>query len=266
MSMRIHRSIPPFLMALCLLACSQLAGCGDQSGTGGQDTAVPLSSGSQTAGILPSRSEAGPPLIVLRNPSPGQLEVNVIVKMGGYDRTTRETTTVSISFSSKDRIVQFAGDERLTCNSKTILLHNQVGSLQIVEAPTGTLGRQPFSCTYSAGGVSATLTLTIPYAPVIRSPQDLAQLPRSTHTLITYDAQGGKLLGIVALGPQSKAIAQVDTPHPLQATVDTSTFPPGPGSLALTQTLAPQITQSGTPFKSLSARGDAVALIDVTWV
>jgi len=67
-----------------------------------------------------------------------------------------------------------------------------------------------------------------------------------------YDAQAGKLLGIVALGPGAKTLAtHLDTPG--QVTVDTSAFPTGAGSLSLSQALALSVTQTGSPFQSLTA-------------
>ena len=248
--MRMQRSILPFLLALCLLAGSQLVGCG----TG------------DSAGTSRAQSDIGAPPILLRDPSPGQLEAYINVTIGGYEPTTRETTSVGLSFSSNGRPVQFAGHERLTCNGTAVPLQKQVASFQVAQAPTSTLEGHPFSCTYSAGGISATLLLTIPSAPVIRSPQDLAQVPRSTNTLITYEARGGKLLGIVALGPGAKAIARLDTPRLQQATVNTSAFTTGAGSLSLTQMLDLQVTQAGTPFKSLGAGGTAMTMVTVTWV
>ncbi len=248
--MRMQRSILPFLVALYLLAGSQLVGCG----TG------------DSAGTSRSQSDIGAPPILLRDPSPGQLAAYINVRIGGYEPTTRETTSVGLSFSSNGHLVQFAGHERLTCNGTAVPLQKQVASFQVAQAPTSTLEGHPFSCTYSAVGISATLLLTIPSAPVIRSPQDLAQVPRSTNTLITYEARGGKLLGIVALGPGAKAIARLDTPRMMQATVNTSTFPTGAGSLSLTQMLDLQVTQTGTPFKSLGAGGTAMTMVAVTWV
>lgn len=248
--MRMQRSILSFLMALCLLAGSQLAGCG----TGG------------SAGTSHAQSDIGAPPILVRDPSPGQLAAYINVTIGGYERTTRETTSVGLSFSSNGHLVQFAGHERLMCNGTAVPLQKQVASFQVAQAPTSTLEGHPFSCTYSAGGISATLMLTIPSAPVIRSPQDFAQLPRSTHTLITYEVRGGKLLGIVALGPEAKAIAHLDTPRLLQATVNTSAFTTGAGSISLTQMLDLQVTQAGTPFKSLGAGGTAMTMVTVTWV
>ncbi len=248
--MRMQRSILPFLVALCLLAGSQLVGCG----TG------------DSAGTSRAQSDIGAPPILLRDPPPGQLVAYINVTIGGYEPTTRETTSVGLSFSSNGRLVQFAGHERLTCNGTAAPLQKQVASFQVAQAPTSTLEGHSFSCTYSAAGISATLLLTIPSAPVIRSPQDLAQVPRSPNTLITYEARGGKLLGIVALGPGAKAIAQLDTPRLLQATVNTSAFTTGAGSISLTQMLDLQVTQAGTPFKSLGAGGTAMTMVTVTWV
>jgi hypothetical protein len=182
MSMRIQRSSFPFLMGLYLLSGSLLVSCGSQGTSGSQS------------------SEAGPPPILLRDPSPGQLEAYISVAIGGYEHTTRETTTIRLSFASNGRVVQFAGNEQLMCNGTSVPLQNQVASFQVLEAPTSTLEGHPFTCTYSVGGLSATLMLTVPHAPAILSPQDLAQVSRATNTIITYEARGGKLLGIVALG------------------------------------------------------------------
>jgi len=248
--MRMQRSILPFLLALCLLAGSQLVGCG----TG------------DSAGTSRAQSNIGAPPILLRDPLPGRLAAYLNVTIGGYEPTTRETTSIGLSFSSNGRLVQFAGHEHLACNGTAVPLQKQVASFQVAQAPTSTLEGHPFSCTYSAGGISATLLLTIPSAPVIRSPQDLAQVPRSPNTLIIYEARGGKLLGIVALGPGAKAIAHLDTPRLLQATVNTSAFTTGAGSISLTQMLDLQVTQTGTPFKSLSAGGTAMTMVTVTWV
>jgi len=248
--MRMQRSILPFLLALCLLAGSQLVGCG----TG------------DSAGTSRGQSDIGDPPILLRDPSPGQLAAYINVTIGGYERTTRETTSIGLSLSSNGRLVQFTGHERLTCNGTAVPLQNQFASFQVAQAPTSILEGHPFSCTYSAGGISATLMLTIPSAPVIRSPQDFAQVPRSPNTLITYEVRGGKLLGIVALGPGAKAIAHLDTPRLLQATVNISAFTTGAGSLSLTQLLDLQVTQTGTPFKSLGAGGTAMTMVTVTWV
>jgi len=70
----------------------------------------------------------------------------------------------------------------------------------------------------------------------------------------------------VALGPAAKALARLDTPGKMQASVDTSAFPTGAGSISLTQTLNPQVTQTGVPFKSLLAAGTAMTMVTVTWI
>ena len=238
----------PLLIALCLLSGGLLVGCGGQGAVNSQPDSV----------------VAAP--ILLRDASPRQLEAYIQITMGGYERATRETTNIELSFSSNGRLVQFASNEHLTCNGVDVFLHNQVASFQIVEAPTSTLEGKTYSCTYAAGGASATLTFTVPKSPAIRSPQDQAQVSRSTHTLITYLAQGGELMGIVALSPSMKAIAQLDTPGLLQATVDTSAFLKGEGSISLTQTLAPRINQTGVSFKSFGAAGTAMTMVAVTWV
>ncbi|HLJ81934.1 MAG TPA: hypothetical protein VKT52_10640, partial [Ktedonobacterales bacterium] len=128
-------------------------------------------------------------------------------------------------------------------------------------------------CTYSAANVTASVALAIPQPPAITSPRNGARVPRGSATVVAYrydPATTSTLLGIVALAPvpgaaMPKAIARMNTPSPAQATVDTSRFSPGAGSIVLTATLAPHITGVGAPFKSLSAFGSATAQVNVTW-
>ncbi len=262
--MRIQRSI---LLILVALFCSQLAGCGGQQTTVSQGVSVAqLANRSQTAGPFLSQADRWVPPVILRNPSPRQLEVSINITMGGYDRTTRGTIMIGLGFQSNGRPVQFAGQERLTCNGAIMPLHNRVAVFEVAEGLTSIFEGKAFSCIYSAGSASATLVFTVPSAPVIRSPQDFAQLPRRTNTHISYHVQGGKLFGIVALGPFAKALAHLDTPGKLQATVDTSAFPKGPGTISLSQALDFQVTQTGVPFKSLFAGGTAMAMVEVTWI
>ena len=268
--MRIQRPTLLFLIALCSLFFSQLVSCGNQ-GASITQTASPTrpAQGFQAAGIDPSQSDRSAPPVILHNPSPGQLEAYISVTMGGYDRTSREMTMIGLSFASNGNLVQFAGQERLICNGKAMPLHNQIAEFQVADALTSTLEGKAFSCTYSAGNASATLTFTIPHAPLIHSPQNLAQVPRRANTIITYYVQGGKLLGIAALGPvgpDAKALAHLDTPGMMQATVDTRAFSTGEGSISLTQILDLQATQTGMPFKSLGTGGTAMTMVAVTWI
>lgn len=241
-------------MALCLFCGSQLVGCG----TG--DQAVSGTSSSQS-------SRAVTP-VPLSNPSPGQLEVSVNIMIGGYDPPARETTSITLAFASHGHSIQFVGNEQLICNATAIQLHNRIASFQVMEAPTKTLEGRTYSCVYSVSGSSTMLSFTVPQAPAILTPENQAQVRRSAQTLITYEVQEGKLQGIVALGPgpSAKAIARLNTPHSMQATIDSSAFPPGAGSIVLTQLLTPQLDQTGAAFESLSGRGTAMDMIAVIWV
>src|SRR5258708_7121844 len=252
-----HRFIPRSGIVLFLLTCSLLAACGGQgaSTTAQTDTAYPAG-GAQPTRAPVSQSDRWIPPIVLHNPSARQLEGSFNITMGGYDRATRGTTTIGLSFGFNGRPVQFAGSERLTCNATAIQLQNRVASFQIAEAPTSTLEGQTFICIYSAASAKPSFTFIVPHPPCIRSPQDLVQDPRSTHTLVMYQVQGGTLMGVVALGLKAKTIAPPNAPDTGQVTLNTSAFPAGADTISLTQVLAPLVNQTGAPFKSLQARGN----------
>ncbi len=257
------------VVALGLLFCLQLTACGSQGipGSQGKDgksqrlqIAGPFSASSQ------STTDYAVPPVIVHDPAPSGLEVVFNVKMGGYG-ADREQTTIGLSFLSHGNVVQLAGHEQLMCNGGDMPVHQQYALFQLADAPTSTLEGKMMHCIYGVGNVSTTFSFTVPRAPVIRSPRDGAQVPRSAHTVVSYDydVQAGKLLGMVALGPGAKTLAtHLDTPG--QVTVDTSAFPTGAGSLSLSQALALSVTQTGSPFQSLTAEGTADAMVTVTWI
>jgi hypothetical protein len=206
--------------------------------------------------------------VVLHDPAPGELEVVFNVNMLGYG-ADRGNTMIGLSFLSHGNVVQLVGNVQLLCNGKTLPVHQQYALFQLADASTNTLEGQTMNCTYRVGKISTMFSFMVPRAPVIRSPQDGAHVSQSTHTVVTYDydAQDGKLFGIVALGPGAKTLTDhLNIPGPMQATLDTSTFPTGEGSFSLTQALAPRVAWTGTPFRSLDAEGTATAQVTVTWI
>jgi hypothetical protein len=194
------------------------------------------------------------------------LTVEVSITIGSYDPNAGEMTTVALGFQSGDKVVQFTGNERLTCSGTDLPVHDRAAIFQVADGPTAALEGRAIKCTYSAGGVSATIVLTIPRAPAILAPHAEAQVQRAAKTLITYQAFGGQLLGIVALGPNNKALAQLNTPGPGQAIVDTSAFQAGPGTLALTQALDVPLTQTGAAFAAVQTNGQAEVAVTITWI
>jgi hypothetical protein len=204
--------------------------------------------------------------VILHDPAPGALQVVLSVNMPG-DGADRGNTMIGLSFLSQGKAVQLVGNVQLVCNGKTLPVHQQYALFQLADAPSTTLeGQAMRCCTYRVGNASTTFSFVVPRAPVIRSPQNGAQISRSTQTIVTYDddAQAGKLSGMVALGPDAKTVTnQLNTPGPMQATLDTSTFLRGEGLLSLSQALTPKVTQTGTPFQSLTAQGTANAVVTV---
>lgn len=266
-----HPAIQHGVIAQAALACLMLlalvsAGCGTTppSPAGGSHSSV-VTGSSQS-------SDAAVPPVVLHDPAPGTLSVFMWVNVEQLTGDAQLMTDVGLSFSQGENIVQFAGNERVTCNGVDLALKNRAATFAILNAPASQVAGTTVRCDYTAGGAVANVSLWIPAPPAITSPQSGAHVARGTQTLITYrfDSTTGSMMGIVALSvptsAQPKAIAKLNTPGPLQATVDTSHFAPGPGSLALTASLAPHIVSSGQSFKSVNAGGSAMATTAVTWV
>lgn len=208
------------------------------------------------------RSSAIPSPIILNDTAPSQFAPFVVVSMGGYDPATRDTTTIDIGFQFKGHPVQFVGDEQVSCHDTR--LQRYIGAFE-ASFPTATIAGQPFTCLYISGQISATLTFTLPIAPVILSPPDQAQVTRSASTVVLYHVAASTTLGVVALGPQSKAVPHANAISASQADIDTSTFSPGPGFISLTQEFVFQDLH-GTGFQSLDGRGTAMTMVAVTWI
>lgn len=215
-----------------------------------------------------SSVDYGVPPVPLRDPAPGQLDVYFVVNMGGFG-ADRDRTTIGVGFQFHGKAVRFIGHEQLTCNGKAMPLHQQDGTFQLADALTGALEGKTMSCVYRVGNTSTTFSFTVPRAPVFRSPQDGASISRGKQTIVAYDydKRAGELMGVVALGPEAKTFTMhLDVPGPMQAILDTSAFPAGPGSLSFSQALVLHVMQTGAPFRTLTAQGTANAMISVRWV
>lgn len=209
-----------------------------------------------------SGSDIAPKPVILQNTAPNQLDVYVILTLGGYDRQTRGATTMTISFTSGGRPVKFVGDERVTCDGKPLTRY--VGAYE-VSMPTASVAGKTLTCVYTSGASSASVALAVPQAPEIMTPHDGAATPRAAKTLVTYRTPPGALQGVVATGTRSKALPSPGAMTATQATIDTSALNAGAGAISLTEDLEPQAL-APTTFKSLHVRGSAMTMIDVTWL
>jgi hypothetical protein len=210
-------------------------------------------SGTSTAlGPRSNTDEAIVP-VVLRNPAPSTLDVSLTVQFAQQTSQASLMTDVGLGFFSGGHPVQFAGGgERATCDGVDLPLKNRVAVFEVLhQVPLAQMAGATVHCDYATSGSDASVSLCIPPAPAFTSPPMGAQVVRSAQTVVTYryDPATSTVFGL-ALAPSSavpKANAQLNTPGPLQATVDTSSFAPDPGSLALWLSLTPQVTATGCP-------------------
>ncbi len=203
-------------------------------------------------------SDGVPAPITLANTAPSQLEATVGVTIGGYDPAQRETTEIAVQFLSNGRLVQFQKGETLACaGAEPVRLATGFDQ----RYPTAAVVGKPFRCTYTSGKTSGVITFQVPMAPVILSPTEGAAVAREAATPIRFQAAGGSM-SIVALTTQAKAIASVSAPG--VASVDTSQFPAGLGSITLNQ--SPAVTHtSGAAFASFHVYCTAIAQTSVIW-
>jgi hypothetical protein len=213
-------------------------------------------------GVPPSSAtvadQAGPPPITLADTPPAALDATVGITIGGYAAPTRDTTEIAIHFLSQHRLVAFHQGETLACNgaAPTLLTTGFDQSY-----PTANIAGKIFTCTYTSGKRSATLQFGVPATPTILLPTSGTTVPRGNATRIHFQAEGN-IEGIVALGAQDKAVAQITSPG--VATVDTSHFAPGPGHIGLTQ-FPPVGDVAASAFASFQATCSAMTSVDIIW-
>jgi hypothetical protein len=208
---------------------------------------------------------------VLRDPPPGELDVVLSLQIDGTTTGAPVIEALALAFISQGKSVQFAGTERLTCDGRDVPIHSSAGGGQLVSAPAAQVAGTTIACEYAAGGASAGFSLRLPPAPAITAPAAGAQVVRSKRTLVNYesDPAAGPVMGVVALAPGSaspKTFVTIDRPGSGQATLDTSGFAAGPGSLHLSVALAPAVATTGMPFRTIRADGIANIAEDVTWI
>ncbi len=206
----------------------------------------PRPSPANSAGSFSIIDVAGPPALILKDTSPGQLAVSLNLSVGGYDASTRNLTELAIMFTSRGRWVQ--------------------GGTFDLKVSTDTFAGKLVTCTYMSGRSSATITFTAPVAPAILSPRENVELARSVRTAVTFRISGhSTMFYVIALGRSSKAWSYPAGSSPTRALLDTSAFAPGPGFVALNQSFdLPDLR--GTGFQSLDAHGQATQQNSVTWV
>lgn len=198
------------------------------------------------------------PQTTISDTSPARLNVVVGVTEGGYDASTAAMTEISIQFFFQGNLVRFQNDETLACNNAGAT-HLITGFDQMY--PTVNVAGKAFSCTYTSGQYTTPLQFFIPSIPRILTPTQGASMIRSSATVIQFQGEE-PISGIVASGRQDKAVAVITASG--TATVDTSHFNAGQGSIALTQ--YPSITNvTASAFASFRANCTAIAQVNVTW-
>jgi hypothetical protein len=200
----------------------------------------------------------GVPLIVLADTAPARLEVVIEITEGGYDATAASTTDIAIQFISHGRLVAFRNDETIACNRSPAI---PIGTGFDGRYATTDIVGTHFTCIYTSGQNQATIQFLVPLAPTILSPTQGAMVKRSSATPIHF--QGGSPdATIAAFATQNKAIAQIVASG--MASVDTSRFTAGPGSITLTQFLTS--AQAAAPaFATFHVTCTAIAHQDVVW-
>jgi hypothetical protein len=243
------------LAALCLVS-----GCAPGAATSTGAANNPASSSPTPYTIV---DNAGPPAIVLKDTSPGQLDLSLSLTIGGYDAATRDVTELDIVFMHQRRAVQFVAGEHITCNGLTV---PGLGANFNLKVPSETFSGKLVTCTYSSGKTSATFSFTSPLAPAILSPQDGARVARGTQTPVRYRVSPDGSYYVIALGPSQKAWTPTSAALPDPALLNTSAFSAGPGSIVLNQYFT--LTDlRGPAFHSVQqSSGTAVYAIAVTWV
>ena len=164
------------------------------------------------------------PTLILRNAPSTTLDVSLSLTFEQLSGDAQPMTEVGLGFDSGGQAIQFAGNERVSCNGVEFALKDRTAVFQALREPTVKAVGTILHCEYAVGGIVASVLLQIPSPPSITSPQSGAQVARSAQTRVTYrfDPATATDVGLVALAPGSpspKALARMNTPGLRQATV-----------------------------------------------
>ncbi|TME57725.1 MAG: hypothetical protein E6I58_04880 [Chloroflexi bacterium] len=208
-------------------------------------------------------SQPAPSPVILADTSPGRFQVSVFVSMGGYDRTSRDSATLDINVTAGGHPIRFTRNEGVTCNGTA--LTRFVGAFEGTFPLDGISGKA-MTCEYVSGTKSASVTLAMPRKLRILTPREGEAVSRGARTDITYDADpsGAPPWGVVAISADAKASALPMNTTSTHSALDTSTFTPGPGSIALTQ----QVILRGIlapAFRPVTGMANLMTSIQVVW-
>ena len=208
-------------------------------------------------------SSLGPSPVVLTDTSAAQLTVSFALNMGGYDNTSREWTLVHVGLMHDGHPVKFVAGEHVTCGG--VVSKQFTGSFE-GSFLTASIADKPMTCTYTSGQQSASLTFRVPKQLVVLSPREHEQVTRSPRTIVSYSGSMDPTLWVVALSRMSKASAQPGSTL-TSATLDTSSFQPGEGSIAITDPNSFPLTEfQAGQFKSASGSARRATAVSVVWV
>src|SRR5260221_14060729 len=83
--------------------------------------------------LLIAGCEMGGTITVLRNPAPSVLDVSMSVTFDHRAGDADTRVDVELTFLSGEHAVQFAGDERVTCDGVDLPVKNRVAVLQVLQ-------------------------------------------------------------------------------------------------------------------------------------
>jgi hypothetical protein len=212
-----------------------------------------------------SMSSDGPSYcpLILKDTSPSELALSLTLIIGGYDASTRDITELNVTFTHQGRLVRFMAGEQIACNGIALPGYGSNFNLKV---PSVVFSGKLVTCIYTSGTTSATFSFTAPLAPTILSPQENAQITRSSRTRVSYRLSPDWAYYVIALGPPKKAWTPEAPAQPNPVLLDTSAFSPGAGSIAIHQFFTVR-DLSGPDFQSVQEQeGDAIYAIQVTWV
>lgn len=195
------------------------------------------------------------------------LNVTLNISVGGNSLSS-VGAHVSVLFSVPGHLVAFRDGETLSCDGAApVVLSSMRYGAEDEFSPTGVGASHPFSCTYTSKGRSASFAVVIPVAPEIITPTEGATLPREQALPVTYQAITGSA-ELDAFSGGSANVSPTDTSvkitDPIQMTIDTSAFVPGPGQIEIIETPVVPVIAAGS-FHSFTADCGVTAVIHVTW-
>jgi hypothetical protein len=228
--------------------------------------ACATANGTVNTSLPPGKGPA--PTIILSNTAPSNIDLAMAVGIvPSFPNTGAHFQIAPIFYYQKTDIIQFKQGETFECGGNAIPMDSHSGYASATIPVPGTV----IPCTYTSPQGQASFSFTVPERATIISPLSGATVTRSPQTPLTLgltpacDDVGIKTGYEASPGTWEAGSATAPDGCAKQQTIDTTSFPAGPGVLGVQEYVKVNSITNNAGFHSLTLSISTETDIPVKW-